>query len=87
MKVDMVDDMVAEMVAEMVADIVAHMVADVVADMEVDKVADMEVEKVGHTAWALEGREIRSQACPKVPRPARGSSNKKSGPRGPLDFY
>ena len=35
---------------------------------------------VGHTAWAPEGREGRSQAGPK------GRQLEKSGPGGALDF-
>ena len=38
------------------------------------------VTKVGHTAWAPEGRERRSQAGPKVPKPARRASSKRLGP-------
>ena len=41
---------------------------------------------VGHTAWAPEGREGRSQAGPKGQKPARRAASLKSGPGGALDF-
>ena len=37
---------------------------------------------MGHTAWAPEGREGRSQAGPKAPKPARRAATLKSGPGG-----
>ena len=66
---DMEVDKMADMVADMMVDMEDDNVDDMVLNMEVDKVANMMVISVGHTGLS-KGRERRSQAGTKGPKPA-----------------
>ena len=59
-----------DMEVDMMVDMEVDKMADMMVDTEDDNVADVVVINVGHTDWAPEGRERRSQGGTKCPKPA-----------------